>query len=99
MGPGPFVTALESASGTTAHIVGKPTRAFFETVIQDFTAEELGNASSRDAIRGKIAVVGDDVEADLGEGTIELGLWRILGKVQLLLRLSLFNTDYVTFFV
>ena len=97
MGPGPFVTALESASGTTAHIVGKPTRVFFETVIQDFTAEELGNASSRDGIRGKIAVVGDDVEADLGEGAIELGLWRILGKVQLLLRLSLFNTDYLTF--
>lgn len=83
MGPGPFVTALESASGITAHIVGKPTRAFFETVIQDFTAEELGNASTGDAIKGKIAVVGDDVEADLGEGAVELGLWRILGEVQL----------------
>ncbi len=42
-------------------------------------------------------MVGDDVEADLGEGAIELGLWRILGKVQLLLRLSLFNTNYLTF--
>ncbi|KJA14471.1 hypothetical protein HYPSUDRAFT_208695 [Hypholoma sublateritium FD-334 SS-4] len=80
MGPGPFVTALESASGITAHIVGKPTRAFFETVIQDFTAEELGTASAGDAIKGKIAVVGDDVEADLGEGAVELGLWRILVK-------------------
>jgi len=72
LGPGPFVAALEYAAGVQAHVVGKPTKSFFEMVIQDF-----GNAiSSRDGI---VAVIGDDVESDLGEGALELGLWRVLG--------------------
>ena len=76
LGPGPFVTALEHASGLKAHVVGKPTKGFFETVIGDFTPDELGGS---DEGTGRIAVIGDDVEADLGEGAIELGLWRVLG--------------------
>jgi hypothetical protein len=27
----------------------------------------------------RVAIIGDDVEADLGAGACELGLWRILG--------------------
>jgi ribonucleotide monophosphatase NagD (HAD superfamily) len=84
LGPGPFVTALENASGVEANVpvVGKPTRGFFETVrvIGSFglaDEPELGGggigSGSCTAI-GKIAVIGDDVEADLGEGAVELGL-------------------------
>ncbi|KIJ59760.1 hypothetical protein HYDPIDRAFT_183888 [Hydnomerulius pinastri MD-312] len=73
LGPGPFVTALENASGKSAEIVGKPTRLFFETVMKDFNSEELGP-------NDVVAVIGDDVHADLGEGAIELNLWRVLVK-------------------
>jgi len=99
LGPGPFVLALENASGAQAHVVGKPTKEFFQMVIDDFTADELpiptntehGDNSPRivglgamsvscpPTFTGRIAVIGDDVEADLGGGAVELGLWRILG--------------------
>jgi hypothetical protein len=91
--------ALENASGARAHVVGKPTKEFFQMVIDDFTAEELPipaniehgdgspkivglgtiSSSSPPIFRGKIAVIGDDVEADLGGGAVDLGLWRVLG--------------------
>jgi hypothetical protein len=74
LGPGPFVTALEDATGCKAHVVGKPTKTFFELVINDFSLSELSDD-------GRIAVIGDDVEADLGEGAVELGLWRVLGEL------------------
>ncbi|KAF8972039.1 HAD-like domain-containing protein, partial [Flammula alnicola] len=86
LGPGPFVTALESAAGVKAHVVGKPTKAFFQMVIQDFGEDEMPVGVGPDAtnrgqkVRARIAVIGDDVEADLGEGAIQLGLWRILVK-------------------
>lgn len=77
LGPGPFITALETAAGVQAHVIGKPTRLFFETVIDNFFASGELEQSER---HGRIAVIGDDVEADLGDGAIELGLWRILGE-------------------
>ncbi|KAI5985544.1 HAD-like domain-containing protein [Pisolithus albus] len=97
LGPGPFVAALEEASGTRAQIVGKPTKLFFETVVKSFGDDTLslaptetvegavmsdggGKDGSRVRRSGRIAVVGDDVSADLGEGAIELGLWRVLVK-------------------
>jgi len=76
LGPGPFVTALENATGREAHIIGKPTKTFFQLVIDDFSSAEI-NPEDDD---GKIAVVGDDVEADLGGAAVELGLWRVLGE-------------------
>lgn len=86
LGPGPFVTALESATGTQAHVVGKPTKGFFELVIGDFSPEELDDEGATAQRRAEkqptypnIAVIGDDIEADLGKGAIELGLWRVLG--------------------
>jgi len=52
---GPFVAALEYGSGRTATLVGKPSPAFFEAA-----ARELGLSPER------IAVVGDDLESDVG---------------------------------
>jgi ribonucleotide monophosphatase NagD (HAD superfamily) len=75
LGPGPFVTALEDATGVKATVVGKPTKKFFETVINNFSDMEVSEFGT-----GRIAVIGDDIEADLGEGAVELNLWRILGK-------------------
>ena len=74
LGPGPFVSALESAADVRAIVVGKPTRTFFQLVISSL---DLPDNKESD---GKIAIIGDDIEADLGEGAIELGLWRILGS-------------------
>ncbi len=52
---GPFVAALDYASGTQANIVGKPSRLFF-----DLALANLGLESE------SVAMVGDDIEADIG---------------------------------
>jgi HAD superfamily hydrolase (TIGR01458 family) len=59
---GPFVAAIEYASGRDALVVGKPSEAFFRLVLAD-----LGVAPE-DA-----AIVGDDVETDVG-GAMNAGL-------------------------
>ena len=59
---GPFVAAIEYASGKDALVVGKPSQAFFRLVLGD-----LGVAPE-DA-----AIVGDDVETDVG-GAMNAGL-------------------------
>ena len=82
LGPGPFVSALESAADVQATVVGKPTRAFFQLVISSLDLPE------NPGMGGKIAVIGDDVEADLGGGAVELGLWRILGSFDVIHRAS-----------
>jgi HAD superfamily hydrolase (TIGR01458 family) len=51
---GPFVAALEYASGKAARLVGKPSREFFEAA-----AREL------DLVPESVFVVGDDVETDI----------------------------------
>ncbi|VDB91031.1 unnamed protein product [Peniophora sp. CBMAI 1063] len=78
MALGPFVTALEHASGSSAEIVGKPARSFFQTVINSFN--ETDNVLDIDDYERNrsIAIIGDDVESDLGGGAAELGLWRVL---------------------
>ena len=63
---GPFVAALEYASGREAEVVGKPSAAFFELAVR-----ELGVPAER------AAMVGDDVEADVG-GALDAGLAGIL---------------------
>jgi len=80
LGPGQFVRALEDHTGLHAEVVGKPSRSFFQTVIDNFQATEFECGTNGGA--GRIAVIGDDVEADLGEGAVELGLWRILGEAR-----------------
>jgi HAD superfamily hydrolase (TIGR01458 family) len=63
---GPFVAALEYATGRQATVVGKPARAFFEQVLvgADVSADEA-------------TMVGDDVESDVG-GALAAGLRAIL---------------------
>ncbi|HEY6672901.1 MAG TPA: TIGR01458 family HAD-type hydrolase [Solirubrobacterales bacterium] len=63
---GPFVSALEYATGREAEVVGKPSPAFFELALG-----ELGVSADR------AAMVGDDVEADVG-GAMDAGLAGIL---------------------
>ncbi|HEX3292138.1 MAG TPA: TIGR01458 family HAD-type hydrolase [Solirubrobacterales bacterium] len=63
---GPFVAALEYATGREAEVMGKPSRAFFELALSD-----LGVGA------GHAAMVGDDVEADVG-GALDAGLAGIL---------------------
>lgn len=63
---GPFVAALEFASGREAEVVGKPSEAFFELALGD-----LGVGAER------AAMVGDDVEADVG-GAMDAGLAGVL---------------------
>lgn len=78
LGPGPFVAALEEASGVRAEAIGKPNTAFFNRVL-DSLQDDLhakGNVSSWE----NVVIIGDDVTNDLGEGAIELGLRRVLGK-------------------
>ncbi|MGI9509553.1 MAG: HAD-IA family hydrolase, partial [Geminicoccaceae bacterium] len=52
---GPFVAALEYASGITAEIVGKPSPTFFNLALDD-----LGLTAT------DVVMVGDDIEADIG---------------------------------
>jgi len=63
---GPFVAALEYASGKGAIGVGKPERAFFELALED-----LGLPSR------EVAMIGDDPELDVG-GAQAAGLRSIL---------------------
>jgi HAD superfamily hydrolase (TIGR01458 family) len=63
---GPFVSALEYATGREAEVVGKPSDSFFELALS-----ELGVRADR------AAMVGDDVEADVG-GAMDAGLAGIL---------------------
>ncbi|PIA18890.1 hypothetical protein COEREDRAFT_38349 [Coemansia reversa NRRL 1564] len=69
LGPGPFVAALESATDKNAELVGKPARAFYQLALADM--ELLDEPQS-------VAMIGDDVLADLGGGAEELGLQRFL---------------------
>ena len=52
---GPFVAALEYASGREAYVVGKPAHTFFESILA-----ELGVGAA------ETAMVGDDIESDIG---------------------------------
>ena len=63
---GPFVAAIEYATGREAYVVGKPTPTFFGEVLADLGVEA-----------GDAAMVGDDVESDIG-GAQRAGLASIL---------------------
>jgi HAD superfamily hydrolase (TIGR01458 family) len=70
---GPFVVALEYATGQQARIIGKPSLDFFELAVDD-----LGVPSAQ------VAMIGDDIEVDVG-GAQRAGLKGILvrtGKFQ-----------------
>ena len=63
---GPFVAAIEFATGREAYVVGKPARGFFEQVLADLAVAPA-----------EAAMVGDDIEADIG-GALGAGLAAIL---------------------
>jgi HAD superfamily hydrolase (TIGR01458 family) len=63
---GPFVAALEYATRRDALVVGKPSRDFFATILSGIPAEPA-----------EAAMVGDDVESDIG-GAQDAGLAGIL---------------------
>lgn len=54
---GGYVAALEHASGKRAHVVGKPSAAFFEAAVAS-----LGG----DIPAADVVMVGDDIESDVG---------------------------------
>lgn len=62
---GPFVAALEYASGQPARVVGKPAPGFFELALAD-----LGLAPDQ------AVMVGDDIEADIG-GAQAAGIYAV----------------------
>jgi HAD superfamily hydrolase (TIGR01458 family) len=63
---GPFVAAVEYAADREATVVGKPSEAFFELALSDLGVEPSA-----------AAMVGDDVEADVG-GALQAGIAGIL---------------------
>jgi HAD superfamily hydrolase (TIGR01458 family) len=65
---GPFVAALEYATGRRAELMGKPSRDFFRLALED-----LG-ATPKDA-----AMIGDDILTDVG-GAQSMGMRGILVK-------------------
>jgi len=65
---GPFVTALEYASGVTATVLGKPAPSFFHTAV-----DSLGCAPD------EAVMVGDDALADV-DGALATGIPAILVK-------------------
>jgi hypothetical protein len=84
---GPFVAALETAANVKAHILGKPTRQFFETTLESLSRDGIEKEVWMNAHPGHsdspsrcIVIIGDDINNDLGEGAIELNLRRVLGK-------------------
>jgi HAD superfamily hydrolase (TIGR01458 family) len=63
---GPFVAALEQATGTTARVFGKPEPQFFAALVAD-----VGQPAQR------IAMVGDDIVSDVG-AAMQAGLVGVL---------------------
>jgi HAD superfamily hydrolase (TIGR01458 family) len=63
---GPFVAAVEYAADREAVVVGKPSEAFFELALSDLGVKPTA-----------AAMVGDDVEADVG-GALEAGIAGVL---------------------
>jgi len=52
---GPFVSALEFATGKQALIMGKPSKTFFELALKDMNL-----------LPGQVAMIGDDLHTDVG---------------------------------
>jgi len=65
---GPFVVALEYATGKKALLIGKPNREFFLKAVKSMGLKPQ-----------EVAVVGDDIEADV-KGGKDAGLFGILVK-------------------
>jgi HAD superfamily hydrolase (TIGR01458 family) len=65
---GPFVTALEFATGKKATIIGKPSKAFFDRALDEMRLRP-----------GQVAMIGDDIVTDVA-GAHRAGMKSILVK-------------------
>lgn len=63
---GPYVAAIEYAAGVEADVVGKPSPAFFELMLDSLAVAPA-----------QAVMVGDDVESDVG-GALDAGLAAVL---------------------
>lgn len=83
LGPGPFVAALTQATGVEAHIVGKPSAAFFQAARQSCRPTEFKGGREVDSSCAAMIVndddplcwimIGDDVRDDV-QGAIKCGM-------------------------
>ncbi len=62
LGPGGFISLLEQTAGVTAHVVGKPSRAFYHAAVSSLGVDP-----------GNVVMVGDDVVGDV-KGALDAGL-------------------------
>lgn len=65
---GPFVAALEYATGKSSELMGKPSKEFFELALRDINSQPI-----------EAAMIGDDILTDIG-GSQALGMKGILVK-------------------
>ena len=63
---GAYILGLEKAAGARAVVIGKPARAFYDAALAEL-----------DLPAGSVAMVGDDIEADV-QGAKEAGLAAVL---------------------
>ena len=63
---GPFVSALEFATAKSATVIGKPSKAFFNSALKDMSLQP-----------DQVAMIGDDIITDIG-GANEAGMKSIL---------------------
>ena len=73
----PFVAGLEYVSGSKATIVGKPSTDFFDLALK-----------SMDLPPGKVAMIGDDIDSDVGGG-------QNAGLLGILVKTGKYREDYV----
>lgn len=79
---GPFVAALEYATGKKSLIVGKPSKYFFQLGL---------NKLGKDLKLEEIAMIGDDINSDIG-GAQQIGIKGILVKTGKFRKVSLENS-------
>jgi len=72
---GPFIKAIEYASGQTAIVCGKPATAFYQQVLANL------NAKSENLKPKEVLMIGDDVIADV-QGAMSAGLQACLVKTE-----------------
>ncbi|CAG0888725.1 unnamed protein product [Cyprideis torosa] len=81
---GPFVAALEFATGIEAEVVGKPNRQFFLDGVADLAIECCSKKQSEFLEPKNVVMIGDDIVSDIG-GAQKAGLQGYLvrtGKYQ-----------------
>ncbi len=64
---GAFLVGLEWAAGRRARVVGKPSPAFFASAVRRL-AGEAAERGEPPLLRSQLAMVGDDVNSDIGGG-------------------------------